>query len=70
MSVVRILTRLYLEVPLITDEATELIKQFSSKEVLGLNIIHELTLLRPPKQLNFLNMLLAKTSHQSLEVDY
>ncbi|KAL1131946.1 hypothetical protein AAG570_011557, partial [Ranatra chinensis] len=63
-----ILTRLYLEVPVLTDEATELIKHFSATEVLGLNIVHKLSLMRPPKQLLFLNTLLANTCHQNNEI--
>lgn len=64
----RILTRICLEVPLITDDITTLLKEFSSVEVFGLNIIYNLILMRPPKQFAFLSILLENTAHQSNDV--
>ena len=54
--------------PLLTDEVINLIKNFSTTEILGLSIIYKLVLMRPMKQLFFLNVLLDNTSHQASEV--
>ncbi|XP_066261627.1 symplekin [Euwallacea similis] len=63
-----VLFRLLLEAPLITDEALEEVKIICRDEkrsgcVLGL--LRDLTLRKPPKQLNFLNALLAYTTYES-----
>ncbi|XP_014288731.1 symplekin isoform X1 [Halyomorpha halys] len=63
-----ILTRICLEMPLLTDEVINLIKNFSTTETLGLSIIYKLVLMRPMKQLYFLNVLLDNTSHQASEI--
>ncbi|KAK9503177.1 hypothetical protein O3M35_011802 [Rhynocoris fuscipes] len=63
-----ILKRVCLEVPLITDDITALLKEICTKEVFGLNIIYNLVLMRPPKQLAFLSILLENTSHQDSDI--
>lgn len=63
-----ILSRICLEMPLITEEVAELLKQFSTVEVLGLNIINQIILMRPPRQRMFLTVLLENTSHQTPEI--
>jgi len=60
-----------LEAPLITEEATELLKELSCDESrcgVGLSLLQSLVTRRPPRQLSYLNALLVQTSHDSLEV--
>jgi len=66
-----LLARLYLEAPLITEEATELLKNMCGDETrapVGLHLLQDLVIRRPPKQLTFLNALLLHTAHENLEV--
>ncbi|XP_039293523.1 symplekin [Nilaparvata lugens] len=63
-----LLFRLFLEAPLITDEVVEILKQLSSRDVIGLTILQELVIRRPPKQIVYLNALLTYTSHESTEI--
>ncbi|KAK6625071.1 hypothetical protein RUM43_005362 [Polyplax serrata] len=64
-----LLNRLYLEVPLITDDAMDLLKDMCCDEVkapLGLKLLEDLIVKRPPRQMNLLNALLVHTSHENL----
>lgn len=66
-----LLARLYLEAPLITEEATEHLKNMCGDETrapVGLHLLQDLVTRRPPKQLIFLNALLVHTAHESPEV--
>lgn len=63
-----ILTRICLEMPLLSDEVLNLLKNFSTVEILGLSIAYKLVLMRPMKQMFFLNILLENTSHQTSEI--
>ncbi|RZF35803.1 hypothetical protein LSTR_LSTR009219 [Laodelphax striatellus] len=63
-----LLFRLFLEAPLITDEVVDILKQLSSRDVIGLTILQELVIRRPPKQIVYLNALLTYTSHESTEI--
>lgn len=66
-----LLARLYLEAPLITDEATELLKNMCGDETrapVGLHLLQDLVIRRPPKHLVFLNGLLLHTAHENPEV--
>ncbi|KAF6211989.1 hypothetical protein GE061_012506 [Apolygus lucorum] len=63
-----VLTRICLEMPLITEEAAALLTRFASMEILGLNIINKIITMRPPKEMIFLKVLLDCTSHQSSEI--
>lgn len=67
----RLLARIYLEAPLITEEATDLLRHLcgdESKAAVGLNLLQELIVRRPTRQLVFLNALLVHTAHESPEV--
>jgi len=64
-----IMRRLYLESPIITDEAISLLKQFCQGEggagaLAGVNLMKDLVMKRPTKQLNFLNSILEFCSHE------
>jgi len=64
-----IMRRLYLESPIITDEAISLLKQFCQGEggagaLTGVNLMKDLVMKRPTKQLNFLNSILEFCSHE------
>nr|CAD7461470.1 unnamed protein product [Timema tahoe] len=66
-----LLKRLYLEAPLITEEATDLLKHMcgdDSRASMGLSLLQDLVIRRPPRQLTFLNALLEHTAHEHLEV--
>ncbi|XP_063228750.1 symplekin isoform X2 [Bacillus rossius redtenbacheri] len=66
-----LVTRLYLEAPHITEGAVELLKQLCRDEgrsAVGLGLLQELVLRRPPRQLVFLNALLEHTSHENPQV--
>lgn len=66
-----LLSRLYLEVPLVTDEAMELLKDMccdETKALSGLKLLEELIVKRPPRQMNLLNALLVHTSHENPNV--
>lgn len=68
-----LLARLYLEAPLITEEATDLLKNMCGDETrapVGLHLLQDLVIRRPPKQLTFLNGLLLHTAHENPEVKY
>jgi symplekin len=68
-----LLARLYLEAPLITEEATELLKNMCGDETrapVGLHLLQDLVIRRPPKQLTFINGLLLHTAHENSEVKY
>lgn len=70
---ISLLARLYLEAPLITEEATELLKNMCADETrapVGLHLLQDLVIRRPPKQLTFLNALLVHTAHENPEVKY
>lgn len=60
--------RLYLEAPLITEDAVEALKMVSSDETRGLaplQLLKEMVVRRPTKQLVFLNVLLCHTGHEN-----
>merc|ERR1719315_821892 len=68
-----IMRRLYLESPIITDEAISLLKQFCQGEggagaLTGVNLMKDLVMKRPTKQLNFLNSILEFCSHEDVAV--
>ncbi|XP_068085676.1 symplekin isoform X2 [Anabrus simplex] len=66
-----LLTRLYLEAPLITEEATDLLRNMcadESRAPVGLHLLMDLVIRRPPRQLIFLNALLVHTAHENSEV--
>ncbi|KAH0952402.1 hypothetical protein HN011_010265 [Eciton burchellii] len=63
-----LLSRLYLEAPLITEDAVEALKMVSSDESRGLaplQLLKEMVVRRPTKQLVFLNVLLCHTGHEN-----
>lgn len=63
-----LLSRLYLEAPLITEDAVEALKMISSDETRGLaplQLLKEMVVRRPTKQLVFLNVLLCHTGHEN-----
>ncbi|XP_018355047.1 PREDICTED: symplekin [Trachymyrmex septentrionalis] len=63
-----LLSRLYLEAPLITEDAVEALKMVSSDETRGLaplQLLKEMVVRRPTKQLVFLNVLLCHTGHEN-----
>ncbi|XP_033334950.2 symplekin scaffold protein isoform X4 [Megalopta genalis] len=63
-----LLNRLYLEAPLITEDAVEALKMVSSEETRGLaplQLLKEMVIRRPTKQLVFLNVLLCHTGHEN-----
>lgn len=65
--------RLYLEAPLITEDAVEALKMVSSDETRGLaplQLLKEMVIRRPTKQLVFLNVLLCHTGHENNAVCY
>ncbi|XP_008544685.1 symplekin [Microplitis demolitor] len=62
-----LLARLYFEAPLITEDAVEALKSISCDESRGLaplNLLKEMVIRRPTKQLVFLNVLLCHTGHE------
>ncbi|KAK7863952.1 hypothetical protein R5R35_012453 [Gryllus longicercus] len=66
-----LLTRLYLEAPLITEDATDLLRTMcldESRAAAGLALLRELVTRRPPRQLVFLNALLVHTAHENTEI--
>ncbi|BET00821.1 symplekin [Nesidiocoris tenuis] len=63
-----ILSRIVLEMPLVTDDAARILKEFSTTEVLGLDLINKIILNRPPKERMFLQVLLNNTCHQTPEI--
>ncbi|XP_066581188.1 symplekin [Prorops nasuta] len=66
-----LLSKLYLEAPLITEDAVEVLKVFSSDETRGLaplQLLKELVIRRPTKQLVFLNVLLCHTGHENTTI--
>jgi len=66
-----LLRRLYLESPIITEDAITILKQFVSVEgnaITVVNLMKDLVLKRPTKKLNFLNFLLEFCSHQTAQV--
>ncbi|KAG7207725.1 hypothetical protein KM043_009341 [Ampulex compressa] len=63
-----LLSRLYLEAPLITEDAVEALKMVSSEESRGLaplQLLKDMVIRRPTKQLVFLNVLLCHTGHEN-----
>lgn len=59
---------MYLEAPLITEDAVEALKMVSSDEIRGLvplQLLKEMVVRRPTKQLVFLNVLLCHTGHEN-----
>lgn len=63
-----LLTKLYLEAPLITEDAVEALKVISSDESRGLmplQLLKDLVVRRPTKQLVLLNVLLCHTGHEN-----
>uniref|UniRef100_A0A1B6C9A1 Symplekin n=1 Tax=Clastoptera arizonana TaxID=38151 RepID=A0A1B6C9A1_9HEMI len=63
-----LLYRLYLEAPLITDDAIEILKELCCTEVVGLTILQELVIRRPPRHLLYLNALLRHSAHEIPQV--
>ena len=70
-----IIRRLYLESPIITDEAISLLKSFCQAEggtgggaLAGVHLMKDLVMLRPTKQLNFLHTILEFCYHEDTEV--
>merc|ERR1719474_1615127 len=66
-----IMRRLYLESPIITDDAIILLKEFcqtGTGALAGVNLMKDLVMKRPTKQLNFLNSILEFCSHEDLDV--
>ena len=70
-----IIRRLYLESPIITDEAISLLKSFCQGEgvagggaLAGVHLMKDLVMLRPTKQLNFLHTILEFCYHEDTEV--
>ena len=68
-----ILRRLYLESPIITDDAIALLKQFCQGQagagaLIGVSLMKDLVMLRPTKQLNFLHSILEFCSHEDTAV--
>lgn len=63
-----LLYRIYLEAPHITDDAIDILKELCCSEVIGLTILQELVIRRPPRQLLYLNALLTHTAHENPEV--
>ncbi|EFA02993.1 Symplekin-like Protein [Tribolium castaneum] len=62
-----VLCRLFLEAPLITDEALDKLHQLCRDEkkcTAALGLLHDLTVRKPPKQLMFLNALLSYTTYE------
>ena len=63
--------RLYLESPIITEEAITILKQFVQVEgnaITVVNLMKDLVMKRPTKKLNFLNFLLEFCSHETVKV--
>ena len=57
-----------MEAPLITEDAVEALKMVSSDETRGLmplQLLKEMVIRRPTKQLVFLNVLLCHTGHEN-----
>ena len=70
-----IIRRLYLESPIITDEAISLLKSFCQGEgstgggaLAGVHLMKDLVMLRPTKQLNFLHTILEFCFHEDTQV--
>lgn len=66
-----LLRRLYLESPIITEDAIHLLKQFILMEDTAMTVVHlmkDLVMRRPTKKLNFLNFLLEFCSHDNPNV--
>ena len=64
----QLLSRLYLEAPLITEDAVEALKNISGEESRGLaplQLLQDIIIRRPTKHLNFLNVLLCHTAHEN-----
>lgn len=62
-----LMSKLYLEAPLITEDAVEALKSVSCDETRGLaplSLLKEMVIRRPTKQLVFLNVLLCHTGHE------
>lgn len=73
MNIIILRDRLYLEAPLITEDAVEALKMVSSDETRGLaplQLLKEMVIRRPTKQLVFLNVLLCHTGHENNAVCY
>uniref|UniRef100_T1JDS4 F-box domain-containing protein n=1 Tax=Strigamia maritima TaxID=126957 RepID=T1JDS4_STRMM len=63
--------RLYIEAPLITENAVEILKKFCYDESganVGMCILKELIVKRPPKQMEFINVVLDLTAHEKQEI--
>ena len=66
-----LLRRLYLESPIITEDAITILKQFvqvESNAITVVNLMKDLVMKRPTKKLNFLNFLLEFCSHETKQV--
>ncbi|CAH0768020.1 unnamed protein product [Bemisia tabaci] len=63
-----LMSKLYLEAPHLTEDAIDILKDFASREISGLNILQTLVLKRPPRQLLYLNTLLMITGHEVVEI--
>ena len=66
-----LLARLYLEAPLITEDAVEALKAISSEDSRGLaplELLKDLVVRRPTKKLLFLNVLLYHAGHENEKV--
>ncbi len=65
------LRRLYLEAPIITEDAIQLLKRFiqlRGTAIVVVNLMKDLVIRRPTKKLNFLNFLLEFCAHEVREV--
>jgi symplekin len=63
-----LLHRLYLETPLISEEAMDLLRDMCADEAqsgIGLRLLQELVVRKPPRQMHYLNALLVHTAHES-----
>jgi len=66
-----LLRRLFLEAPIVTDDAIQLLKQFvlvRGAAIVVVKLMKDLVRRRPTKKLNFLNFLLEFCSHEAAEV--
>ncbi|XP_049841327.1 symplekin-like [Schistocerca gregaria] len=66
-----LLFRLFLEAPLVTDEAVDILRRICgdrSRAAAGISLLQELVVRRPPRKIVFLNALLMHTAHEEPEV--
>lgn len=66
-----LLSRLFLEAPLVTDEAVDILRRICgdrNRAAAGIFLLQELVVRRPPRKIVFLNALLMHTAHEDQEV--